>query len=601
MYYNEFSKLGIDAPNRTSGRKKVVCPKCNGGSKREKSLSIDYAEGWYRCHRATCGWRGNARGGKEYVRPEWKNRTDLPPNVVKWFEGRGISQKTLKEAKITVDGRGNVQFNYFRGTELLNIKTRYEKNGSKSFSQVVGAEKTVYNFNSLEGKRKCIVVEGEMDVLSWMEAGIPKGYAIISVDQGAGEPGSNLGGKLKCLENCAEELDSIEEFYICTDKDAPGVWLQTELARRFGEYRCSVVDLPGGCKDANDVLRQKHFPKDTKRQTLRTCLKDAKPVDVGGIYTLDGDTRDRMLDAYDNGRKKGDTTNFKEVDRLFTFLSGDLSLFYGIPGMGKSQVVRQLMMLKSYFDGWKWACFCPEDMPEEYFFEDLCHIYVGKSSDIGAKDRMTREEYSAAMDFVRGHFFVIDSKADKKGNMTMPSNKWINERIRFLRLKHGVNAYLKDPWNKIYHDFKGMREDQYLALELTREASFAKRFDAALLVAHPVGGKIEIETRANAPTPKGEYRVPNPYNISGGSMWQNMIDNITCIHRPNKLLNPVDVTVEWHQQKVRKKKLVGREGKREMIFKPSKARYYEENYAQNGYYNPMEDDAKMIADEDLPF
>lgn len=601
MYYNEFRKLGIEVPNKTEGRMKVLCPKCEGGKKKEKSLSVYFGSGQYVCHRATCGWRGWAGRKDEYKRPEWKNNTNLPGKVVKYFEGRGISQKTLKEAKVSVDERGNIEFNYFRGAELINIKTRYENEKGKTFKQVAGAEKMVYNYNSIAGKKKCIIVEGEIDVLSWIQAGVEKTHAIISVDQGAGLVGSNLSGKLECIKNCAEDLDNIEEFYICTDKDAPGVYLQTELIRRFGEYRCNIVNLPEGLKDANEVLQQKHYPGSTNVETLRFCLKNSTQVEVGGIYKLESGVRKQMLDAFDNGRKKGDTTNFKELDKIFTLLAGDMSLYYGIPGMGKSQMARMLMVLKSYFQGWKWACFVPEDMPADYFFEDLCHIYVGKSSDMEAKDRMTREEFINAMEFIKDHFFLIYSEPDSKGKMAMPSNKWINERIRFLKLKHGVNAYCKDPWNKIYHDFKGKREDQYLADELTREAFFAKGFDAAFYIAHPTGGKVEIETRNNADVSKGEYRIPNPYYISGGSMWQNMMDNIICIHRPGKLTNPLDMTVQWHQQKVRKKKLVGKEGKVEFIFKPSTARYYEENYAQNGHYNPMEDDKKKIEDEDLPF
>ncbi|WP_291728697.1 toprim domain-containing protein [Bernardetia sp.] len=592
MYYNEFVKLGIDAPNVTQGKKKAICPKCNGGSKNEKSLRLYYESGYYQCHRATCGWRGFASKKKEYTRPEWKNNTTLPSRTVKWFEDRGISQKTLKSANVSVDEKGNIEFNYFRGTELINVKTRYEIQGNKTFKQVAGAEKIVYNYNSLEGKKKCIIVEGEIDVLSWIEAGVSKEYGIISVDQGAGVVGSNLGGKLDCIKTCAIELDEIDEFFICTDKDAPGVYLQTELARRLGEYRCSVIDLPKGIKDSNEVLQQKEFDKSARIQTLKLQLKNAKPVDVGGIYRLDIDTKETMLNLYDNGREKGKSTHFKKLDTHFTFLKGDVTLFTGIPGMGKSQFLRQLMVNKSYFDSWKWACFVPEDFPADYFFEDLVHIYTGQSSDKEAKDRVSKEDFISAMDFISDHFFLIYSDANPKTSMSLPDNKWINERIRFLKLKHGINAYVKDPWNKIAHNFQ-YREDQYLANELTAEGYFAKQFDAAIYVAHPVGTKIMKNK-------EGEYKVPGPYDISGGSMWLNMMDNILTVHRPNKVGLPNDRTVEIHVQKIRKKKVVGKEGAVDFFFDKYKSRYYEDHNSHT--YNPMEDEGKSISDdEDLPF
>jgi twinkle protein len=594
MYQNEFRAIGIDAPNRSKGTIKVKCPKCieNKGANRvrNKNLSLNYTEGFYKCHAGSCGFQGRVTK-KEWSRPEWKNRTDLPARVVKYFESRGISQKTLNKFRITTDEKGNIQFNYFRHDALINIKTRYElKDGKKSFSQHAGAEKILYNIDSIEGKEKVVIVEGEMDVLSWAESEISKEYGIISVDQGAPNPGDRTDLKLECFKNCALELDGVKQFFICTDKDAPGEYLQKEIIRRFGAYRCNIIDLPAGYKDSNAVLDRRggnDYPHDTNKQTLREALKNALPVPLDGVITLSGEISDLMDRYFEEGRPKGQTTHFPQLDEYYKFLAGDTTLVTGIPGHGKGQFVRQLAVVKSHFDGWRWACYVPEDFPADVFFDEIIHTYIGMSPYKGHSNQMTKEDYHRAKEWVKDHFFCIYPEPDDEGNLALPSNEWINKRINFLKLKHGVNAYIKDPWNKIYHNFGkfGGREDQYLAAELSKEKFFAAGFDAAIYIAHP---KQMYKNK------DGSIPCPGPYDISGGSMWFNQIDNIITVHRPLVHENPNDNRVEWHSKKIKKQKLVGVKGVADLWFDLYKNRYYE----VGPDFNPMEGEKSAVEVED---
>lgn len=72
---------------------------------------------------------------KTYVRPQNINTTNLSDKVVKWFESRGISQQTLKNARISdcitnmptkngVKKRTAIMFNYYLDGELINVKYR---------------------------------------------------------------------------------------------------------------------------------------------------------------------------------------------------------------------------------------------------------------------------------------------------------------------------------------------------------------------------------------------------------------------------------------------------------------------------------------------
>lgn len=591
MYYNEFRKIGIDCPNKTDGKVKVVCPKCllRKPTTRDKDLYVVYDTGVYKCYSSKCGWSGSvANLKKEYDRPNWKNNTDLPRGVTSFFYKRGILQDTLIKSKISTDERGNIQFNYFRNDELINVKTRYEINGKKAFAQHVGAEKILFNLDSLKGKKKCIFNEGEIDVLSWIEAGVTDDFGVVSVDQGAGLPNSKMDGKLECIKNCAFELDEVEEFYICTDKDAAGVYLQEELIRRLGAHRCYIVELPKGKKDANELLDDSNpTSHDANKQALRECLKKAKPVPMDGIHTLDDEMWAKMEDQYQNGRESAKTTHYPELDNIFKYLRGDMTLVTGIPNHGKSQFLRQLMVIKSYFDGWKWGCYVPEDFPIDYFYEDLVHIYLGITTDLNFKERATPEQFAEGLLFVKEYFICVYPERDKKtGIIPLPSNDWINERFAFLKLKYGINAIVKDPWNKIIHDIKGSREDLYLAKELSKEKFFAANFDAYFIVAHP--SKMQKNSAQ-------EYSVPDAYDLAGGAMWNNMMDNIMVVHRQNAQKNPTDKMVIIKTVKIKKKKLVGNTGEVDMSFEFKKGRYYQ----ASSDYHPMEQKGKILPPDDL--
>ena len=114
----------------------------------------------------------------EYKRPEWTNRTDLSEVVVKWFEQRGISQQTLTSQKVTESTEWmpkankevlTINFNYFRNDELINIKYRAK---DKDFKMHKDAELIFYNLDGIKDADTCYIVEGEMDALSLIQAGI---------------------------------------------------------------------------------------------------------------------------------------------------------------------------------------------------------------------------------------------------------------------------------------------------------------------------------------------------------------------------------------------------------------------------------------------
>ena len=92
-------------PKNRSEEERYTCPQCSEFRKKktDKCLAWNNKDGIAYCH--NCGetfyvYRPNE--AKQYVLPEWKNKTDLTDSAVKYFTGRMISQNTLNKIVICV-------------------------------------------------------------------------------------------------------------------------------------------------------------------------------------------------------------------------------------------------------------------------------------------------------------------------------------------------------------------------------------------------------------------------------------------------------------------------------------------------------------------
>lgn len=132
-FIHTWSEIGIDSLR--SGENYFTCPDCSKDRKKSKNkcFCVNLEKNVGHCSHCDITYVLVSENKKEYKRPEWKNETKLDDKVVKWFEGRGISQETLIRAKITtgmeyMPQRGEevmcIKFNYFRDNILINIKYR---------------------------------------------------------------------------------------------------------------------------------------------------------------------------------------------------------------------------------------------------------------------------------------------------------------------------------------------------------------------------------------------------------------------------------------------------------------------------------------------
>lgn len=534
---------GITYKGKWSHEIKTVCPKCshNRKKKKEPCLSINTDSGIFICHH--CQWSGKIMKKKMrdivYVKPSYTNKTLLTNKVMKYFEGRGISQDVVKRNKISEDEvympqvqkkKKVIRFNYFRNGECINIKYR---DNEKNFKQVAGAEKIFYGLDDIKESNEVIIVEGEFDKLSFDTIGLNN---VISVPDGAPNANAkNVEAKFSYLDNCYEYFENKDKIYIAVDNDKNGRRLLDELSRRLGRDRCWIIDFPDGCKDANDVL-VKHG-----EQRLYDCYEDARAYPVEGVFGVES-VEEMLWDSYHNGKEKGVTTGYSSLDPHYTFRVAEFDVFTGIPGHGKTSFCLQLMLNSSILYGWKWGVFSPENYPINELYETLIEMYIGATSDIDSEHRMNINEYKVGMSFINKHFFVVYPEESFSLDIIL-------ERFRYLVQTKGIKGVLVDPFNQLDHNFNNMSEANYVADTLNQVRKFTKANDIKfIIIAHPITMRSEGGVKDN--------EVPTAYRISGGANWYNKADNIVTVHRPNPK-DFFDTRTDIHVQKIKFQKLVG--------------------------------------------
>jgi twinkle protein len=273
---------------------------------------------------------------KEYIRPEPIKLRDIENPIglgwVDYFLNRGISINTLMKLKVittTYKFPQNefaeseaVVFPYYKDERLLFYKYRGLK---KEFAMSKAPELIFWNIDSMIATRSntvkdVIICEGEIDVLSWVEAGFER---VISVPNGANLKASAT--TYPYIDNTITCFDNIETIYISTDSDEAGKKLKEDLCRRMGRDRCKIIELPEGCKDANDVLKL-----EKGKEKLVRAFENADWYPMDGVFTLSGDVEEE----YD-ALMRGDVPSYKSlgwkpIDELVKFNNGDaLTLISG--------------------------------------------------------------------------------------------------------------------------------------------------------------------------------------------------------------------------------------------------------------------------------
>jgi twinkle protein len=500
------------------GQTRVACPACGPDrkTKNDPSLSIkqDAAGILWNCHH--CGVNGSMGRGTSKVNTVVPIKTYAADEVdfsgLDYLSDRGISEATARTLGVC-SGR---KFFKKSGAELDAVGFPYRHQGrvtaikwrslsTKEFTQD-GSAQTLFLASEIEPGQDIVITEGEIDALSFWEAGIPA----LSIPSGALSEGvADDTARLKWLSHHDELIKKAPNVFLAVDMDGPGETTAQELARRIGKLKCWRVSFPHGSKDANDVLLK------LGKDALAKCKADAARWPVEGL-AAPADYMERVTTLYREGLPRGASTGWSNVDDIFTLNPGSLVIVTGTPGSGKSQMIDNMLVNAMKQHNWRVA-YASFENPPELHLAKLISLKAGKPFGDGPTPRMSEQDMLETLGWVNERLTFLTNEG------VMPTVESLIERFEAAVRRSGVKAVVVDPFNfiKLSQKKDGGVDTESINEMLAQFKTFALRAEVTFfLIAHPA-----------KPMNAGQDWVPTGYSISGSAHFYNRADFGLTIQR----------------------------------------------------------------------
>ena len=327
--YNNFKQNGKELRFK-------YCPIC----KKEKDnpcFSVNIENGNYYCF--STGQGGNIKEIKDFdfdlknitvPKQDRRKRTDFTELFLnrathklndewrKYLEKRGISEKFL-DTFCRLSSNGAMMIPITDKEKVVGIKYR-------TLDKVCTAERgtsTEYfvNWQNVQDYRYLIIVEGEIDLLSVIEADY---YNVVSLPSGA--------TNIKCVINQKEWLKQFEKIIIAVDSDEAGEKCKKKIIKELSEIKDRLYTVNyNGYKDFNEVLVNEKIIGIKKAVIDAEKIKEVEYLDENGkvqpelfsqhlideleivIFDTKLYSRDREITAY---KKYNLIENSEDLERL---------------------------------------------------------------------------------------------------------------------------------------------------------------------------------------------------------------------------------------------------------------------------------------------
>ena len=494
------------------GVKSSTCPKCSADRKKktDKCVKLDWDKGFANCFHCGESMQLHTYKSKEeiknYVKPRFEYK-ELSSQVIEWFNGRGISPQTLSRLKITggvewmpqtQKEMNTINFNYFLNEKIVNIKYR---DGKKNFKLFKDAEKILYNLDSIRTSKECVIVEGEIDCLSFVEAEV---FNTVSIPNGF-----NLQGNINLdyLDNYLDFFDNKDKIYLALDNDEAGLKGKSEFIRRLGAERCYIVDFKD-CKDANEYLIK------YGKEELKVVIDKAQLTPLENVKQLNDYSKE--LDSFwINGLPKGMLTDMHLFDDIFSAELGQYTLVTGVPQSGKSEWLDQMVVKQNLITSNKVGFVSIENEPFIFHYDKIAQKLFGRKptpNDIGTEKLIDVKNY------INDNYFHVHF--DKRYYLEEVLAKFTE-----LSRRKGCRIFVIDPFNKVKLKSNIQSITDFTNEYHTQLDAFVKETNSHLyLVAHPT--KTEQAEGSDS-----TFKIPNAYSIKGGGEHFDMSYNIIGVNR----------------------------------------------------------------------
>lgn len=289
-----------------------------------------------------------------------------------------------------------------------------------------------------------------------------------------------------------------------------------------------------------------------------------------------------MLKEFNEGKPIGELAHIEGIEDQFTWKRTFVNCWTGRPNSGKSTLLEFMALVKSKADDWKWCLWSPEMINSHKIgnlihrsssdiYDELIHMLTGKNPYKHFVDKynipqMKQEEYLEALMWVQDRIIVIDPKEKSYKNLI--------DTYNYLFEKYGFDGWIIDPFKNVRYEQTGTTDvvlhhifDEFKYCAVHTNSSIN-------IVAHPRSLGDSRDARIGGKE-NGAYKPVNQFHLLGGSAWDNAMDGIFSVYRPNIHQDPNDRRAWLYHYKQRKKHLVGETGVYKHIeFDKLKNRFY---------------------------
>ena len=305
--------------------------------------------------------------------------------MIEYWERRGTSKNVIDYLDIREDEHGNGVFNFYDTNDVLTmVKYRpartIDKHQIKTWCQK-GSDTAplLFNMNRVNTSKPLLIVEGETDCASAIEAGY---LNTVSVPLGA--------GNLHWIEENWDWLNSFDSIIVWSDNDEAGIKMRKDCIYRLGTWRTRYIITPSffekengkkiPLKDINDCI-QIGGP-----EFVMKLISDAKDVPVKSVVDYS------EIEELDISQMDGVRTGIKPLDdELLKIFYGTLTVLSGRPGSGKTSIIDQT--IARTIDEGKSVFLFSKEMPERMSANWFNTIIAGRRNMEERKNRSDKKYF----------------------------------------------------------------------------------------------------------------------------------------------------------------------------------------------------------------
>jgi twinkle protein len=427
---------------------------------------------------------------------QWTKPTDsvkaIQPgsNIHKYLtETRKLSIEALQAYKLCEGEHYGpaVVFPYYREGQLVQTKhlSLSRPEGKKQIKTSKETMPCLFGWQAIpDNAREIVICEGEIDAVSFWMMGKPA----LSVPYGAGG-----GNKQQWIDLEWDNLAQFDTIYLAFDQDEAGQACIPEIMQRLGLNRCRVLDIPA--KDVNEWLCIGFTTAEVElvfKTASSTDPQELKPV---------SDFLEATLQTFTpSAEQKGLALPWAKTNEQIRLRSGELSIWTGINGHGKSQLLGHVMAQAMHLD--HRICIFSGEIKPARLLNRLCRQLTAM--------RDPSEGYlRAAFDWMHDKLWLFDVTGTTK-------TARILEVFEYAAKRYGIRHFVVDSLMKC-----GIAEDDYKAQKQFVEAlaDFKNQYDA------------HVDLVAHSRKAENEKQIVSKLDVKGTGAITDLADNCFTVWR----------------------------------------------------------------------